>query len=55
MIEKLVRWLIKNYLQGYHLHRDPGPRLLPHPFLKEETDGDESIFAPGSAGRSTNS
>ncbi len=27
MIEKLVRWLIKNYLPGFHLHRDPGPRV----------------------------
>jgi hypothetical protein len=55
MIEKLVRWLIKVFLPGWHLHRDRGPKLLPHPFLKEKTDGDESIFTPGSAGRSINS
>jgi len=23
MIERLIRWMIKKFLKGYHLHRDP--------------------------------
>jgi len=57
MIERFIRWQIRVFLRGFHLHRDPSPHKLTTAinFPKEGTDGNESIFAPGSAGRSIDS
>ncbi len=39
MIEKLVRWLIKTFLKGYHLHRDPTKTVVVNfPGVKDGTE-----------------
>ena len=49
-MEAIIRWLIKTFLKNKHLHSDPKPKLTAViNFPKEGADGDESIFAPGSA------
>ena len=52
MLEKLIRWIVKNFLKGHHLSHNPTRKNAVINFPKEGTDGDESIFAPGSAGKS---
>ena len=52
MIEKLIRWMIEKFLKTHLLSHNPTRKTAVINFPKEGTDGDESIFAPGSAGKS---
>ena len=40
MIERFIRWQIRVFLRGFHLHRDPSPHKLTAVvnFPKEGTD-----------------